>query len=763
MSVVQEPAKKPKSSASSKKKLLMLRRRRSSAIQHDDEKTDESAGATSSDLSSPSIYASEEEDDDDEVVTPNQSDRVATAEQASSTDSSSIASPPDQPERPPVIVQGHLTLESQWDSRHGKSVPDYAGVSRPLFQDARLSGSPQYTSYGQDSHYGHDFRHTQDFRYNSDMHYPSRHAGQRYWNNERPQDPRRPGQSPLYGYQDHRHRERWNNESPNYHESSYHASRGAYRLLPRKADGFFERILFDGPLYVKLPGSVNSTIIRGYTCKVSMEPMKHKPLHKPIKLHLPYSRAKVLYPPKRETSEPLSEPLSETPADSEEPALIIPEIHETVSDPVLSKPEVVIPRPPSVPEQYDASRRQSSSRRPLASNGWSRQEPNSFNELDMKYRDVRLINAEQSPGPIAAERGQHDIETRYSSPEMQPAKIQVRFPGQVENAPAFIPEDIPEESDSAESARLLFEEPKGVTAPKVNLPPLSVYKVTRSKPMDIPVLPSPPVVSSPIGPQSDNGSVHGIHSYDHQPVGYVGIPTEYRLTPEVMHQPRPTKVLSLADIEPPIPMHSPVDGIMAQQAQSQPQYRYGFMQRPRGSSTGYHGSRHDRSDSMHQMPPSQYYFASQPMDKNMARNMVPRAYAQQGGMYSNGLEPIATGPAPYGGVPAMVMPGAQAMLPVAVPSPGPVNSMIAQETNGMVYFYDPSQYYQQYYSENTPTPPIPAQVVMPSPLPHAGQQVDGNMYYYPPVPAPPPQSQAQHQQAQPVSGQQQRAQPAYYR
>ncbi|KAK9246296.1 hypothetical protein V1506DRAFT_535591 [Lipomyces tetrasporus] len=294
-------------------------------------------------------------------------------------------------------------------------------------------------------------------------------------------------------------------------------------------------------------------------------------------------------------------------------------------------------------------------------------------------------------------------------------------------------------SEAAVNAAL-FEDDEPSAVPKVRLPPASVYspaptptlEVTESKSPEMPVATesesapptvvteheAPPMQPSPVPtplPPHSAGPAVG------QPVAVLPavpmIPQEYRLTPEVMHQPRPTKFVSVADIEPPVPRQSPVDGL---------QQKYTYAQRPRGFSNGYRGPRQDGAHG----PVQQYYYPSQTQDnKGMMRNMVPRAYAQGGYVTSmDGMSPVA--------YPPVVMPNGT-ILPVAAPSPQPVvanvpGSTIAQETNGMVYFYDPMQYYQ-YYAENTTTPPQVPPVVMPVVAPTA-QPVDGGIYYYSHVP-----------------------------
>ncbi|KAK9360526.1 hypothetical protein V1504DRAFT_144835 [Lipomyces starkeyi] len=322
------------------------------------------------------------------------------------------------------------------------------------------------------------------------------------------------------------------------------------------------------------------------------------------------------------------------------------------------------------------------------------------------------------------------------------------------NRPGTDVSEVPNKNDSEESENVpppkktlpsesavnsaLFEDDEPSSVPKVRLPPASVYtptptsEVAESKSPDLavavgsesapPTVVSQPVVAPmqfspapvPLPPQSAEPAVG-------PPVAVLPsvpmIPKEYRLTPEVMHQPRPTKFVSVADIEPPVPQQSPVDG---------QQQRYTHAPRPRGFSNGYRGPRQDNSHGSH-MP--QYYYPSQTQDgKGMMRNMVPRAYTQGYVSSMDGMSPVA--------YPPVVMPNG-AILPVAAPSPQPVvtsvpSSTIAQETNGMVYFYDPMQYYQ-YYTENTTTPPQAPPVVMPVVAPTA-QPLEGGIYYYPHVP-----------------------------
>ncbi|KAK9467667.1 hypothetical protein V1512DRAFT_142853 [Lipomyces arxii] len=123
--------------------------------------------------------------------------------------------------------------------------------------------------------------------------------------------------------------------------------------------------------------------------------------------------------------------------------------------------------------------------------------------------------------------------------------------------------------------------------PKVRLPPASVYKqatpepapavapATSTGPPEQPytatsyqqhMMPVP--MGTPVGyPISVGSSMAPVMTL---PPAVPPVPQEYRLTPEVMHQPRPTKAMSVADIEPPN-SHSPVDG---------QQQKYGYSFRP---------------------------------------------------------------------------------------------------------------------------------------------------------------------------------------
>ncbi|KAK9369015.1 hypothetical protein V1509DRAFT_620840 [Lipomyces kononenkoae] len=298
------------------------------------------------------------------------------------------------------------------------------------------------------------------------------------------------------------------------------------------------------------------------------------------------------------------------------------------------------------------------------------------------------------------------------------------------NEPENVPPQKQQQSSASASNSTLFEDEDPSPVPKVRLPPASVYSRAdtasgaESKSPNLPVAleseSAPPTVvpQQTVAPmQPSPASVTVPPQSAAQPAG-PAIPKEYRLTPDVMHQPRPTKFVSVADIEPPVPQQSPVDG---------QQQRYTYAPRPRGFSNGYRGLRQDSSHGSH-MP--QYYYPSQTQDgKGMMRNIVPRAYTQGGYVSSmDGMSPAA--------YPPVVMPNG-AILPVAAPSPQPVvapvpSSTIAQETNGMVYFYDPLQYYQ-YYTESTSTPPQAPPVVLPVVAPTA-QAVDGGIYYYPNVP-----------------------------
>ncbi|KAK9390348.1 hypothetical protein V1515DRAFT_590042 [Lipomyces mesembrius] len=363
--------------------------------------------------------------------------------------------------------------------------------------------------------------------------------------------------------------------------------------------------------------------------------------------------------------------------------------------------------------------------------------PPSFMSQDVRFRpqDPRLLSRSPHGGrQFGTPRENVDYSNRPGADVSEVPNKNVSE--ELENVPP--PKKILPSEAVVNSA--LFEDDELSSVPKVRLPPASVYTPaptvevaeSKSKSPDLPVAveseSAPPTVVSQhiVAPMRPSPAPVPLPPQSAEPAGVPPvavlpsvptIPKEYRLTPEVMHQPRPTKFVSVADIEPPIPQQSPVDG---------QQQRYTYAPRPRGFSNGYRGPRQDNSHGSHM---SQYYYPSQTQDgKGMMRNIVPRAYTQGYVSSMEGMSPVA--------YPPVVMPNG-AILPVAAPSPQPVvtsvpSSTIAQETNGMVYFYDPIQYYQ-YYTENTTTPPQVPPVVMPVVAPTA-QPLEGGIYYYPHVP-----------------------------
>jgi len=209
-----------------------------------------------------------------------------------------------------------------------------------------------------------------------------------------------------------------------------------------------------------------------------------------------------------------------------------------------------------------------------------------------------------------------------------------------------------------------------------------------------------------------------------------------------MHQPRPQKTVSVENIESPV----------------QQQYQQAFHQQyPVQVPNGYGAEAHAR----HPSYPSQHS-AGTPLSQIPERAIhaapfQPNAFQQQGyygqpypvmppqqGYYYPSAYPGAGG-APNAGVPAFV-PGSQAAPPGAYPqqqrepsgaqangqggTPGP--NLVAQEANGMVYYYDANQ-----------LPAVPSYPAYPAPQAYVPgvMNMGGNFtpspdtFYYPPAPA----------------------------
>ncbi|KAF2137257.1 uncharacterized protein K452DRAFT_236245 [Aplosporella prunicola CBS 121167] len=237
------------------------------------------------------------------------------------------------------------------------------------------------------------------------------------------------------------------------------------------------------------------------------------------------------------------------------------------------------------------------------------------------------------------------------------------------------------------------------------------------------------------GPPSQPASVHGGGTPVVNMPPQQGYPLPQRpayrenwAAPLTMHQPKPQKTVSVAGIESPasLAVHAP------QQQEQQPFHQ----QVP----THMNGQDHNRQAS----------YPSQASTGTPLSNIPERAiHAQPFQPYPTGYQPQPFGttfyyPAPTaapqyppGAVVPMFMPGPQqGAYPVptvatTVPAPAPPGApaqgnMVAHESNGMVYYYDPSQMYApvEGYAPASYTVPGMGGMMTPSP--------DG--YYYPQVP-----------------------------
>ncbi|KAK9238330.1 hypothetical protein V1525DRAFT_401260 [Lipomyces kononenkoae] len=550
-------------------------------------------------------------------------------------------------------------------------------------------------------------------------------------------------------------------------------------------------LLLQSPLYVKIPGDATSKIIKGY--HRTLHSFAPEPIlaRRPMRIFLPDTKAKIVYPSAAAEKPTKSAPTDEIATTSAySPASFDSNISQSPQPSVGIGLKTERPSTGSFTrnKKYTDVRLETGQQfqqYTTASGGLleasntervdtsQRLEGSSIQPLVLPSNasQATVISTTQGQtGPVVSDKAQRrprkspfmsDVVRFGSEDRRQPSRSphggQFGTPREnvdyshrpganasdvLTKADSKDSENVPPQKQQHESASAvnstLFEDDEPSLVPKVRLPPASVYSRAdtscraESKSPKLPAAiesesaPSTVVPQQTVAPMQASAAPVTLPPQSAEPVteGPIAalptgptIPKEYRLTPDVMHQPRPTKFVSVADIEPPVPQQSPVDG---------QQQRYTYAPRPRGFSNGYRGPRQDNSHGSH-MP--QYYYPSQTQDgKGMMRNIVPRAYAQGGYVSSmDGMSPAA--------YPPVVMPNG-AILPVAAPSPQPVvtsvpSSTIAQETNGMVYFYDPLQYYQ-YYTESTATPPQAPPVVVPVVAPT--QAVDGGIYYYPHVP-----------------------------
>lgn len=206
-----------------------------------------------------------------------------------------------------------------------------------------------------------------------------------------------------------------------------------------------------------------------------------------------------------------------------------------------------------------------------------------------------------------------------------------------------------------------------------------------------------------------------------------------------MHQPRPQKTVSVADIESPT----------AQPAPSQPYQQAFHQQVPVQVSNGFghdaharhssYPSQHSTGTPLSQIPeraihaapfqPQPAQYAQQSYYPPYQMNMGPQGYYYPQPGYPSNVAPSATAPAfvpgmqqgqPQGEAPPPNQPSGQSQ---------PGSNLVAQEINGMVYYFEASQ-----IQPVAPCPPYPT----PQGYPMAGGMNNTSVpapdgYYYPPT------------------------------
>ncbi|KAF8461899.1 CASC3/Barentsz eIF4AIII binding-domain-containing protein [Kalaharituber pfeilii] len=253
------------------------------------------------------------------------------------------------------------------------------------------------------------------------------------------------------------------------------------------------------------------------------------------------------------------------------------------------------------------------------------------------------------------------------------------------------------------------------------------------------VLPSPNKTAAPVvkPPPSYPTPVPPIHDARGTPV----IP---------MHQPRPQKTVSVADIETPVSMHysnqfvqhSYLDGTATPTncpASNLPAYSHSrqpsYQSQPSGTPLSQIPERAVHAQpfqpSTYTQQPAPYYYSSQPQSHThpIHHHAAHTIYSHQPPPYTASPQyvssPLPNGtPTVYHTIPAAQQPPA---VPTAAP-PMPMPTTIAQESNGTVYYYDPSTYYAAYAATSTYPGMAP---LTPAPDPGVGVPVGGTMYYYP--------------------------------
>ncbi|KAK9459365.1 uncharacterized protein V1516DRAFT_679709 [Lipomyces oligophaga] len=382
-------------------------------------------------------------------------------------------------------------------------------------------------------------------------------------------------------------------------------------------------ILFQGPLYVKLPGTSRSIIMRGYTKHTHISQIHYTPIRFPIDVALPFSK------PCRVSGKSASK------------------------SPEHSKLNIKKSKP----------------------------------QTGLKFQ-VRLPSStpDHSEGPTAV----------------------------------VVNKLILDKSNQPES---LFDESDGKVIPKVRLPPPSVYAGQSQSAS--PTVQFPIIVSSPAPAPEPKSDPQVLLEAENIRRASPSFPKEYRLTPEVMHQPRPTKLVSMADIEPRMMRQSPVGYNHRSQKSAGSIESDERDENRRSSSSNYGGSNHGGSSYGGSNYGGSNYSGSHrhrsqaSLSHSHGLGPALRGYTQNTYVSQAPLMNGMMGPSPA--YPTLVAP----QLPIAIPSPqpmlGPGEQPIAQETNGMVYYYDTAQYY---YDGTTQAQPLSGPVVMPQ------TPMDPSYYYY---------------------------------
>ncbi|KAL2023784.1 hypothetical protein VTK56DRAFT_1051 [Thermocarpiscus australiensis] len=282
--------------------------------------------------------------------------------------------------------------------------------------------------------------------------------------------------------------------------------------------------------------------------------------------------------------------------------------------------------------------------------------------------------------------------------------------------------------------------------PVVRLPPLAQPPVAAMP------LPAKPNASERPAPPAERSISEQLWSQAH-PLPQKPTFPEKQPIPIPMHQPRPQKTVSVENIESPV----------QQATDAPPPYQEAFHQQvPPQFPNGFPQDSQARSHSYQSQSSAPAHLSQIPERAIHAAPFQPTAYAQpsfygqpyptmqpQQGLYYH--QPFAANVPPNASAPAFV-PAAQQGQPVTYAQPaqsdttatqpagqGPSSqNLVAQEINGMVYYYDPSQLPQV-----PGFPPYPAAqpyapgmvgmggVMTPSPDTYYYQQPAPGMVYYP--------------------------------